>query len=378
MCTSPILIKLKEPDYYTGLHFIDIPCGKCCDCKMHYQKVWTVRMYNELQCHKFSTFFTLTYNEYSVPCTVDTNSGELLRTVCKSDVQLWLKRLRTNLDRYYQRMNKPTPKFKYFITSEYGTRFTKRPHYHGIIFGLCPVQIRSALNDWDSTHGFVNCSLIDCSRSGEVSNYVSKYCSKGVFENPLVSDGLVSPTFHLVSKHLGENYADIKRDYHLCFDCDQFRSLRSFIRVLYAFDKICERTNKSLANELSPSFLQMYDKHRKYILSQKYRIPRNYYDRVASRYFCILNDSFKYPFPKYYYDKIFTKNTFLHLQVKIALRKRIDQVRDEQLRQIQAEHPDWSDLQVVSYYDKLSLEKQELTEHRQFLKLKQFYNKSNF
>lgn len=122
------------------------PCGKCVACRKRWSKDWIVRLNEErnysVSCH----FFTLTYNDYFVPCVepyeydvYDHNKDHVCKAtasftpdypsvlvVRKKDVQLMLKRMR----KYY---DKQGIKFRYFIISEYGPK-TYRPHYHGIIF----------------------------------------------------------------------------------------------------------------------------------------------------------------------------------------------------------------------------------------------------
>lgn len=76
----------------------------------------------ETWLHDFNSFVTLTYSDEFLP------SGSL---ASKSDIQKFIKRLR-QAPRDFGFA--PLP-FKYYIVSEYGSKFG-RPHYHGIIFGL--------------------------------------------------------------------------------------------------------------------------------------------------------------------------------------------------------------------------------------------------
>lgn len=48
-----------------------------------------------------------------------------------------------------------------------------------------------------------------------VSRYVTKYCSKGVYENPKVAEGKVDKTFHLISKGIGYDIIkELKRSWY--------------------------------------------------------------------------------------------------------------------------------------------------------------------
>lgn len=221
MCTNPISIRQHG---ITGEHCINVPCGKCLECKRSYQNHWYVRMCEQLKESGKAVFFTLTYNEESIPLNVDNETGECYRTVRKKDIVDWLKRFRTRRYRAGLSTN-----FKYFITSEYGPR-TKRPHYHGLIFGLSNFECRSLFLEWQSMYGFTSQSTITYDNSGKRSiRYVSKYCSKGVFENPLIRKGFCDSTFRLISKKLGFSYISRMRNWHLCKDLH----IRKFIDSNY-------------------------------------------------------------------------------------------------------------------------------------------------
>lgn len=180
--------------------------------------------------------------------------GLEFHSVCKKDVQDWLKRGRIAAERKCPELfaGKCNPRFKstwidsdgivrslpssaipknfkYFITSEYGPR-TSRPHYHGVMFGITYNEFKKFFAaDWEKNYGSVDFSAFDSSRGGML--YVSKYCSKGGYEHPYcardffygtseyhskdyessmrdfrVNRALVEPTFHLISKGLGLSY----------------------------------------------------------------------------------------------------------------------------------------------------------------------------
>jgi hypothetical protein len=111
--------------------YIEVPCGRCAGCRLEYSRVWADRCMAEATLHETSWFVTLTYNEEHVPYSekvIDLGTGELIyKTLCKRDVQLFMKRLRKN----YQFNNK----IRFYLAGEYGSD-TARPHYHAILFGL--------------------------------------------------------------------------------------------------------------------------------------------------------------------------------------------------------------------------------------------------
>lgn len=98
----------ETPDYF-------IDCGKCEGCRVKQRRDWAIRMYHESQFHEYNSFLTMTYNDQNLP-----QDGK----INKRDIQLFLKRLRAELDN----------KIRYYIVGEYGDQ-TQRPHYHACIFG---------------------------------------------------------------------------------------------------------------------------------------------------------------------------------------------------------------------------------------------------
>lgn len=165
------------------------------------------------------------------------------------DVQLWLKRNRSAAKRLGKAHD-----VGYFITSEYGPR-TLRPHYHGVLFGVTKDDVKAWFKDWQEHFGkIVTFDNLDPIKGG--LSYVSKYCSKGVFEHPLccrdffyfyrrqtdyktlvcsefhskryekciewfgIDAPLVDPTFHMVSKSLGKHFID-----HNGLRCEEFEDI---------------------------------------------------------------------------------------------------------------------------------------------------------
>lgn len=95
---------------------IIVNCGQCIGCRLERSRQWAARILHESKSHEDNCFITLTYNDDNIPA-----SGSLV----KSDVQLFIKRLRKSI----------APKrISYFHCGEYGSK-TDRPHYHLILFG---------------------------------------------------------------------------------------------------------------------------------------------------------------------------------------------------------------------------------------------------
>lgn len=126
MCYSPIRLDtnqyfLKHGVILSHKKFFSVPCGKCLACLSQKAKEWTMRLSHEWYYYNENTsmFITLTYDNENIPSDYGLH---------KRDIQLFMKRLRKELD-------KENIKVKYFVAGEYGFQ-KKRPHYHMILFGM--------------------------------------------------------------------------------------------------------------------------------------------------------------------------------------------------------------------------------------------------
>ena len=61
-CEHPVIITNK----YTGERQT-VPCGKCAACQNQKRSLWSQRLQQECQCHKYTLIATLQYDEYHVP-----------------------------------------------------------------------------------------------------------------------------------------------------------------------------------------------------------------------------------------------------------------------------------------------------------------------
>ena len=60
LCEHPLRIKKDG-------HYRYVPCGKCNTCKCRKSSDVVSRLEHESQCHKYTVFFTLTYNDANLP-----------------------------------------------------------------------------------------------------------------------------------------------------------------------------------------------------------------------------------------------------------------------------------------------------------------------
>lgn len=152
-------------------------------------------------------FITLTYDAKNVPLT-----KTVRRSLCKTDLQKFFKRLRMNHSRLQQKIKSygrkvekmvyetaPKP-IKYLAVGEYGGH-SKRPHYHIILFNADVNQLQDA---WKLGH-------IDYGQVSESSvGYTLKYLSKSCHIGKSHKDDR-HPTFAIQSKGLGSGYLTQKK-----------------------------------------------------------------------------------------------------------------------------------------------------------------------
>lgn len=147
--------------------FFELPCGQCIGCRLEKSRQWAMRCMHEASLHEYNSFLTLTYSTENLPAG---------NSLCKRDLQLFMKRLRKHHD----------SKISYFACGEYGDN-SLRPHYHAIIFGYDPpdkkphqrskngemLYTSESLNSlWTYGHSIIG------NVSFESAAYVARYCLK--------------------------------------------------------------------------------------------------------------------------------------------------------------------------------------------------------
>lgn len=188
---------------------VSVPCGKCLACLGKLRKEWSFRIQQELKGAASAHFITLTYSD-------EHNTGSL----CKRDIQLFLKRLRKHfnivlsddLPSYYtpistgQSLAFKSPQIRYYCVGEYGTK-TFRPHYHLILFNLCTKNLELLITKtWDK--GIVHVGTVTPSSIAYVTKYV-------ITRDEYHWEQEQKP-FALMSRRpgIGANYLATMRDYH--------------------------------------------------------------------------------------------------------------------------------------------------------------------
>lgn len=259
MCTSPIEITRKQPNGQVSIY--KVPCGKCAECVSKKHSAFALESVLEARAATSMYFFTLTYNNDSVPIMVrravidegifvpqesywlesgskyramalrcsspdmtgrlrpvkplsyvvkynhpsDSSFSEVYYTpsLRREDVRLWFKRCRVE----YQRAFNEDLNFRYAFFGEYGEQ-THRPHYHGIVYNLTPKQVEFLKNDWLKRYGFVSFVFVPAFNTDgsparvKVANYVSKYICKDELYWP-IKYGLVERPRRCCSRGFG-------------------------------------------------------------------------------------------------------------------------------------------------------------------------------
>lgn len=236
MCLRPLHLRVMSTTFGKEIP-IFAPCGKCIECLLERQNSYKFRLCYEARRWKHCFFFTLTYRDSSLPVVLNEFTGEYVSTGCKSHVQAWLKVMRER----YLRSRGCRFDFRYFICLEYGSedyytddwgrvrKATGRPHYHGIIFcNDSPEFLNEMFDEWRSRFGRVDASELKVTDSApdirehrsKVANYVAKYCCKGEFSTRVadIEDGVIEPSWFVLSNGIGSNYVDDMRDHHLLKD----------------------------------------------------------------------------------------------------------------------------------------------------------------
>lgn len=235
-CNSPR--RIYNP--YLKMHML-VPCRKCSTCLDNRSSELSMRVDAECTQHKYSIFFTLTYDNVHLPvmrvnqidCSDHAvfvsekyypNIGDRMtfEAVChdsdfarlrprnwnecdycfgyvdRYDIVCFLKRLRTSIFRKIFNKDKETynnyGKIRYFISSEYGPH-TYRPHYHGIIWTdtkevadrlLGTPSIRNGQKDYSDSLIYQAWQMCDSSKvdisfvTGSAASYVASYTNSMV------------------------------------------------------------------------------------------------------------------------------------------------------------------------------------------------------
>lgn len=260
---------------------IQVPCGRCIGCRLEKAKEWALRCYHESLTTEEdgcdAMFITLTYDNEHLP----------------SDLQL----NHQHFQKFVRSLRKKTKKrIRFFMSGEYGQPTEKnnhiaRPHYHAIIFGYRPtdlklVNIRNGSRNFISEslkkhwpHGTHEIGFVTYKNAGYVARYTLKKqqavdCDEETGE-VYQAQTHTKPCYIMMSKHPGIGYewylrykADIyPHDYAVTPDGKE-------TAVPKYYRKLLEREDPKLAHKL-----------RKLRVEKARNDPDNTWDRLDVKHF---------------------------------------------------------------------------------------------
>lgn len=155
---------------------MNVPCGKCIPCLISKRMDWSLRLSEEHRVSKSAHFVTLTYDQKHIRTD---------RSLCKRDLQLYLKRLRKKDE---------SSRIRYYATGEYGSK-SGRPHYHLLLFNSVETNIRTA---WVDSGG----KSIGTVHIGRVLPASIAYVTKYMIQKDSYPDGMEKP-FATMSRAYG-------------------------------------------------------------------------------------------------------------------------------------------------------------------------------
>jgi hypothetical protein len=171
-------------------------------CRVNRTREWGVRLLQEAASFDENSFLTLTYSDDKIPPGA---------TLVKKDYQDFMKRLRKRLG--------PT-KIKFYMCGEYGPT-TDRPHYHAIIFGYKPSDLRIAMIKKGKpiyySPSLMNLWPFGSNTVGTVTYKSCRYVAQYIVDKLNGKKGKEhygdrQPPFSLMSKGLGKKWLEAHRD----------------------------------------------------------------------------------------------------------------------------------------------------------------------
>lgn len=195
-------LQIEHPNYSVK----KVPCRKCIGCRIEQSRQWAMRILHESKVSDCSSFITLTYAPDEDNLTYNffrknrkhwtgkkcrKQSLKRIWTLCPEDYQLFMKRLRKAVKKWYEEKGLEPKKVRFFHCGEYGEA-KGRPHHHAIIFnfafpdrkvykvvkkkGRTYVLYTSELLNKCWPHGYAICTDV----TYDSAAYVSRYCTKKI------------------------------------------------------------------------------------------------------------------------------------------------------------------------------------------------------
>lgn len=175
-----------DPIYDERVLFVNVPCGKCIECRKKKARNWAIRLNEELPQYQYKYMVTLTFTDKAM--------SEIIGKVPNIDDDNTLPTygIRHMLERWRKDHKKS---LRHFFITELGHEGTERIHAHGIIFSDEPLEfkeierkkggIMAEWQYWKYGHVFVGDYVNE-----RTINYITKYITKIDSDHPTF-EGLV-------------------------------------------------------------------------------------------------------------------------------------------------------------------------------------------
>lgn len=282
-CVNPIKVPVNSKRIYTDYRqkLVNyVPCGKCYACRFRKTQDLMVRAYYH-DC-KYTIFDTLTYDEDNV------NTYNGIRVLCYKDYQDFMKRFRRNCERAGYKVDDD---IKYVVAGEYGTKRTKRPHMHVLLFinaDINPVELsRLVKKSWKlgltdgvddkGLHYFLSQRVFkDYQGKYNTVGYICKYMTKtGSYDN------IVERALRL---EIGETLKELK----IAMSCEDINEqLKKMIKPYQQFVRWSKGFGKEFMNDFN-NIKRYEDKNyiqiRTDLKSKKYSLPLYYRRKMYYQY----------------------------------------------------------------------------------------------
>lgn len=247
---------------------LELPCGRCIGCRLERARQWGIRLLHEAKLHQDNWFVTLTYNEATLPRTV-----QGLPTLQPLDFTLFMKRLRKYIETHRGGgASAPAPRphppgfrpyaVRYYQCGEYGET-TQRPHHHAIFFNLQlpdlkPIHYARARNDAHALYtsailetiwgkGMISVGKVTFETAAYVAGYVTKKITgpeaKAHYQGR-------TPEYSTMSRRPGIGYGFLTTYKEEIINNDSIIIRGIEVRPPKAYDRILERRDPDLYAEL--------------------------------------------------------------------------------------------------------------------------------
>lgn len=247
--------------------------------------------------------------------------GSVIPYVGKDIIRNWLKRGREAYTRAYDGRR---PTWKYLIYMEYGPMYS-RPHFHVLFWNISKVDYKRFFGKpWYRLYGSTKPSYFNGDSTQKdrecITRYISKYCSKGVFESPWVKDGLLPKPHHFYSQGLGLGYLSSSK-------FDFFRSVLADVFKAMVTDQRDELKGTLLEKMHVRDLIQRLD------ITEGFNIPQEALEALS-----VYRDDKGFPhrLPRYYKQKLLNllRPNVFSFSVQSHLLVRADHETDKRLQKL--------------------------------------------